>query len=146
MLVSINQVGTRAIHVSRLDEVTTPFQGLGNGHGSGEQLKHDPEYRREVRRTAQQTKMRQRYADRVRNGYGDDEEADFGDDENMKEGEIININRGGNNKLRNKEDYLDKRDHLYKLLIAPGISSDDRAIIKDRLMQLEKAKQLAGIE
>ena len=34
----------------------------------------------------------------------------------VEEGDVIPFNRAGNNPLRDKNDYLDKRDHLYQQL------------------------------
>jgi hypothetical protein len=61
-----------------------------------------------------------------------------------EENETPQVNRGGYNKLRDRKDYLDKRDILFRQL-APGIDADTRAAIKDRLAQLEKAAKMAGL-
>ena len=55
------------------------------------------------------------------------------------------VNRGGHNKLRDRKDYLDKRDILFRQL-TPGIDAATRMAIKDRLAQLEKAAELAGLK
>lgn len=49
-------------------------------------------------------------------------------------------NRGGYNTLRDKNDYLDKRDHLFKLMSTPGMSVQDKEVIRQRLHDLERAK------
>jgi hypothetical protein len=78
------------------------------------------------------------------NDYADQE--DYLDEDNMEEADVININRSGNNPLRSRSDYLDKREHLYKLLSNPAVSSEDRAVIRQRLLNLEKAKEVSGIK
>lgn len=52
---------------------------------------------------------------------------------------VENINRAGNNKLRDRNDYLDKKEHLLKLLSMPNVPVEDKAVIRDRLGQLEQA-------
>jgi len=54
-------------------------------------------------------------------------------------------NRGGHNKLNSKEDYLDKRDVLFRLLSQPGVDTETKAKARERLLDLEKAARLAGI-
>jgi hypothetical protein len=58
--------------------------------------------------------------------------------------EADTFNRGGNNKLRDKNDYFDKREYLAKQLDTPGYSYADRQAIRDRMMQLEKAARMQG--
>jgi hypothetical protein len=58
--------------------------------------------------------------------------------------EADTFNRGGNNKLRDKNDYYDKREHLAKQLDTPGYSYADRQLIRDRMTQLEKAARMQG--
>lgn len=58
----------------------------------------------------------------------------------IKQTEGQEPNRGGYNKLRDRKDYLDKRDHLFKLMSAPGMSPEDKAVIRQRLADLEYAK------
>jgi hypothetical protein len=53
-------------------------------------------------------------------------------------------NRGGYNRLRDRKDYLDKRDILFRQL-TPGIDPQTREAIKDRLAQLEKAAEMSGL-
>lgn len=55
------------------------------------------------------------------------------------------FNRGGYNKLRNREDYLDKRDLLYRLLSQAGTDAETRAAVKDRLDALNQAAKQQGI-
>lgn len=55
------------------------------------------------------------------------------------------INRGGYNKLQSKEDYLDKRDVLFRLLSQAGVDSETKAKARERLLDLEKAARLTGI-
>ena len=55
------------------------------------------------------------------------------------------INRGGHNKLRNKEDYLDKRDVLFRLLSQSDTDPETKAKARERLLDLEKAAKSAGI-
>jgi hypothetical protein len=62
-----------------------------------------------------------------------------------EENETPQANRGGYNVLRDREDYLDKRDVLQKLLINPATDSETRAVARDRLGDLEKAARQAGI-
>jgi hypothetical protein len=58
---------------------------------------------------------------------------------------VPTANRGGYNKLRDKDDYLDKRDHLYKLMTAAGMSAEDKAVVRDRVAQLDKAARQDGL-
>ena len=60
------------------------------------------------------------------------------------EGEEPTVNRGGYNRLRDRNDYLDKRDILFRQL-TPGVDPQTRAAIKDRLAQLEKAAEMSGL-
>lgn len=62
----------------------------------------------------------------------------------MRESGTDTFNRGGNNKLRDKNDYYDKREYLAKQLDTPGYSYADRQLIRDRMMQLEKAARMQG--
>jgi len=54
-------------------------------------------------------------------------------------------NRSGHNTLRDKEDYLDKRDHLQQQLNLPGLTKQDRDYIRQRLLDLEFAARKAGL-
>ena len=54
-------------------------------------------------------------------------------------------NRSGHNPLRDKEDYLDKRDHLHQQLNVPGLDKQDRDYIRQRLLDLEFAARKAGL-
>jgi len=60
------------------------------------------------------------------------------------EGGEPTVNRGGYNRLRDRKDYLDKRDILFRQL-TPGIDPQTREAIKDRLAQLEKAAEMSGL-
>ena len=62
----------------------------------------------------------------------------------VEEGTVIPFNRAGNNPLRDKNDYLDKRDHLYKQLSDTSIPQEIRDAYKDRIAQLDKAAQMQG--
>lgn len=62
-----------------------------------------------------------------------------------EESETPQVNRGGYNALRDREDYLDKRDVLQKLLINPGTDSETREEARKRLGDLEKAARMSGI-
>lgn len=55
------------------------------------------------------------------------------------------VNRGGYNKLRDKDDYLDKRDLLYRLMTQPGTDSETKAEAKERLSALNQAAMQQGI-
>jgi hypothetical protein len=73
-----------------------------------------------------------------------------GEEEEIKpdpidEGDVVPINRGGYNKLRDKNDYLDKRDVLYKLLSQAGIDPEIRDAARERLSHLEQAARMQGI-
>jgi hypothetical protein len=73
-----------------------------------------------------------------------------GEEEEIKpdpidEGDVVPINRGGYNKLRDKNDYLDKRDVLYKLLSQAGIDPETRDAARERLSHLEQAARMQGI-
>ena len=59
------------------------------------------------------------------------------------EGAEPTVNRGGYNQLRDREDYLDKRDHLQQLLIKTT-DATDKEIIRDRMADLQRAAQQAG--
>jgi hypothetical protein len=48
------------------------------------------------------------------------------------------------NKLRNKNDYLDKREIIYRLLSQPGLHPETIAAAKDRLQQLEQLAKQSG--
>ena len=50
----------------------------------------------------------------------------------------VNITRSGSNKIRDKADYLDKRQHLQQLLNS-NLPKSDLAAVKQRLMDLEYA-------
>jgi hypothetical protein len=56
-----------------------------------------------------------------------------------KKQKLKESNRAGNNALRNRDDYLDKKEHLLKLLSMPNVPVEDKAVIRDRLAQLEQA-------
>lgn len=58
---------------------------------------------------------------------------------------VPTVNRGGHNKLQSKEDYLDKRDVLFRLLSQSGVDSETKAKARERLLDLEKAARLSGI-
>lgn len=53
------------------------------------------------------------------------------------------VNRGGNNKLRDKKDYHDKLDFLQRQLNNPALR-DMRDQINDRIAQLQKAARMSG--
>ena len=78
-------------------------------------------------------------------GYFVGGESEVKNDESIDEGDVVPFNRGGYNKLSNKEDYLDKRDDLYKLLSMSGLDQTMRDHTKQRLADLDKAARLAGI-
>jgi hypothetical protein len=67
-----------------------------------------------------------------------------GEDQTM-ENQPPTFNRGGFNALRNKQDYLDKRDTLYKILTSSGLDTESKAVVKDRLATLDMAARQAGI-
>lgn len=50
----------------------------------------------------------------------------------------------GSNKLKNKNDYLDKREIIYRLLSQPGLHPETIAAAKDRLQQLEQLARQSG--
>lgn len=56
-----------------------PLDALLTGQGAGEELKADPEYRREIRRNKQVAGQRNAIADRVKVGYKSDEYSDWAD-------------------------------------------------------------------
>lgn len=62
----------------------------------------------------------------------------------LKESE--QFNRSGYNKLRDRKDFLDKRDHLQKLLINPAIPYQDKDVIKQRLLDLQYAAKQQGLD
>jgi len=62
-----------------------------------------------------------------------------------EENESAQPNRGGHNALRDREDYLDKRDVLQKLLINPATDTETRQVARERLADLEKAARTAGV-
>jgi hypothetical protein len=45
--------------------------------------------------------------------------------------------RAGFNPIRDKEDYLDKRDHLFKQMNLPMMSQQDKEVIKQRILDLD---------
>lgn len=62
-----------------------------------------------------------------------------------EENETPQANRGGYNKLRDRKDYLDKREILFRQLV-PGLDAETRAAIKDRLAELEQAAAMSGLK
>lgn len=56
-----------------------------------------------------------------------------------------NIMRGGYNKLRDQDDYADKRDFLLRLLAQASTDEETQAVAKDRLAVLDKAAQQQGL-
>lgn len=61
--------------------------------------------------------------------------------------QITDEGRAGYNPLRDKEDYLDKRDHLFKMMNLPNMSQQDKAVIKQRLLDLDhEARKLKFID
>ncbi len=55
------------------------------------------------------------------------------------------VNRGGYNKLRDRDDYLDKRDLLYRLITQAGTDTETKAVAKERLAALNQAAKQQGI-
>lgn len=55
------------------------------------------------------------------------------------------VNRAGYNKLRDRDDYLDKRDLLYRLITQAGTDTETKAAAKERLAALNQAAKQQGI-
>ena len=67
----------------------------------------------------------------------------FGKKPPVKEGDAININRGGYNQFRDKNDFLDKRDYVQQQLLDPR-QRDNHAELKQRLQDINYAGRKLG--
>ena len=63
----------------------------------------------------------------------------------MQEGDVVSFNRSGYNVIKDKKDYLDKRDILFRMLSQPGLDTESKAAAKERLATLDLAARNAGI-
>jgi hypothetical protein len=61
----------------------------------------------------------------------------------MREGDVININRGGHNQFRDKDDWLDKRDYIQQQLLDPR-QRDNYPELKQRLLDINYAGRRLG--
>jgi hypothetical protein len=61
----------------------------------------------------------------------------------MREGDVININRGGHNQFRDKNDWLDKRDYVQLQLLDPK-QRDNHPELKQRLLDINSAGRKLG--
>jgi len=61
----------------------------------------------------------------------------------MREGEVVNINRGGHNAFRDKNDWLDKRDYVQQQLLDPR-QRDNYPELKQRLLDINSAGRKLG--
>jgi hypothetical protein len=61
----------------------------------------------------------------------------------MREGEVVNINRGGFNAFRDKNDWLDKRDYVQQQLLDPR-QRDNLPELKQRLLDINSAGRKLG--
>lgn len=65
--------------------------------------------------------------------------------EAAEDGKVIPMTQGGYTSLKDKNDYLDKRDLLYRTLSQPGVDHETREAIKAKLKQLELTARNAGL-
>ena len=63
--------------------------------------------------------------------------------EELPEGDVVNINRGGHNAFRDKNDWLDKRDHVQQQLLDPR-QRDNYPELKQRLLDINYAGRKLG--
>ena len=63
--------------------------------------------------------------------------------EDLPEGDVVNINRGGHNAFRDKNDWLDKRDYVQKQLLDPR-QRDNYPELKQRLLDINYAGRKLG--
>lgn len=68
-----------------------------------------------------------------------------GEDEQTMEGNVVSFSRAGFTDIKDKNDYLDKRDQIFKLLSQSGVDIETKAAAKARLKDLELAARNAGI-
>ena len=67
----------------------------------------------------------------------------FGKKPPVKEGDVVNINRGGYNQFRDKNDFLDKRDYVQKQLLDPR-QRENYNELKQRLQDINYAGRKLG--
>jgi hypothetical protein len=67
----------------------------------------------------------------------------FGKKPPVKEGDVVNINRGGHNAFRDKNDWLDKRDYVQQQLLDPR-QRDNYPELKQRLLDINSAGRKLG--
>jgi hypothetical protein len=63
--------------------------------------------------------------------------------EELPEGDVVNINRGGHNAFRDKNDWLDKRDYVQQQLLDPR-QRDNYPELKQRLLDINSAGRKLG--
>jgi hypothetical protein len=63
--------------------------------------------------------------------------------EELPEGDVVNINRGGHNAFRDKNDWLDKRDYVQRQLLDPR-QRDNYPELKQRLLDINSAGRKLG--
>ena len=63
--------------------------------------------------------------------------------EELPEGDVVNINRGGHNAFRDKNDWLDKRDYVQQQLLDPR-QRDNYPELKQRLLDINYAGRKLG--
>jgi hypothetical protein len=61
----------------------------------------------------------------------------------VAEGDVVNINRGGHNAFRDKNDWLDKRDYVQQQLLDPR-QRDNYPELKQRLLDINSAGRKLG--
>jgi hypothetical protein len=61
----------------------------------------------------------------------------------MREGDVVNINRGGHNAFRDKNDWLDKRDYVQQQLLDPR-QRDNYPELKQRLLDINSVGRKLG--
>ena len=67
-----------------------------------------------------------------------------GEDQAVDEGDVIPMAKAGYTQIRDREDYLEQRDKLFRLLSQP-LDPDTKAAAKQRLKDLELAARNAGV-
>lgn len=67
-----------------------------------------------------------------------------GEDEETMEGDVVSMTKAGSFTVKDREDYLDKRDLLFRAL-TQNPDAETKAAIKSRLADLELAAKNAGV-
>jgi hypothetical protein len=68
-----------------------------------------------------------------------------GEAEEIEEGDVVAFSKAGMTDVKDEQDYLDKRDRIYKFLTQPNLDVETKAAAKERLKELELAARNAGV-